>query len=89
LGEARLGDAGRGLGSSGPDFCLPDGEREQSHEVSLRDFSEPNVCDMWMYRAVAAVVRGKSLLHSLLEVNLKCDRLTGISCGSYLALIVA
>jgi hypothetical protein len=44
---------------------------------------------MWSYHAVAAVIRGHSLLASLPEVNRTRIGITGISWGGYLTCIVA
>ena len=45
--------------------------------------------DMWSYHAVAAVVRGHSLLRSLPNVDAERIGVTGISWGGYLTCIVA
>ena len=45
--------------------------------------------DQWTYHAVAAAVRGHSLLRSFPEVDAKRVGLTGISWGGYLTCIVA
>lgn len=45
--------------------------------------------DQWTYHAVAAVVRGHSLLRSMPEVDAKRIGVTGISWGGYLTNIVA
>ncbi len=77
------------LSGNGPNGRLPDGGPDQSDESKFRNFSETGVRDMWTYHAVAAVVRGHSLLRSLPEVDPERVGLTGISWGGYLTCIVA
>jgi len=77
------------LSGNGPNGRLPDGGPDQSDETKFRNFAEPEVGDMWSYHAVAAVVRGHSLLRSLPEVDPDRIGLTGISWGGYLTCIVA
>ncbi|MBP7636975.1 MAG: acetylxylan esterase, partial [Kiritimatiellae bacterium] len=51
-------------------------------------FDDP-VADQWTYHAVAAAVRGHSLLRSLPEVDTSRIGVTGISWGGYLTCIAA
>jgi len=44
---------------------LPDGGPDQTDAYKFRPFTEADVKDMWTYHAVAAVLRGHSLLASL------------------------
>lgn len=89
--------AGRGycalamdLAGCGPDGKrLPDGGPEQSDAEKFRDFGPGEVKDMWTYHAVAAGLRGHSLLASRPEVDRGRIGVTGISWGGYLACIVA
>lgn len=76
------------LGGNGPGRKrLPDGGPNQTdkekflHKGELRDF--------WTYHAVAAVIRGVSLLASLPEVDADRIGITGISWGGYLTSLVA
>lgn len=73
----------------GPDGPLPDGGPSQSDESKFREFTDADVPDMWTYHAVAAVVRGHSLLASLREVDRTRIGITGISWGGYLTCLVA
>jgi dienelactone hydrolase len=73
----------------GPDGPLPDGGPDQGDATKFRDFTDADVRDMWSYHAVAAVVRGHSLLASLPEVDRTRIGITGISWGGYLTCIVA
>jgi dienelactone hydrolase len=75
-----------GCGSDGP---LPDGGPDQSDSSKFHDFTDADARDMWTYQAVAAVVRGCSLLASLPEVDHTRIGITGISWGGYLTCIVA
>jgi dienelactone hydrolase len=75
-----------GCGPNGP---LPDGGPDQSDTSKFRDFEESDARDMWTYHAVAAVIRGHSLLASLPEVDRARIGITGISWGGYLTCIVA
>jgi cephalosporin-C deacetylase-like acetyl esterase len=76
--------AGQGPGQS----RLADGGPDQSDDVKFRRFTDADVRDMWSYHAVAAVVRGHSLLASLPEVDASRVGITGISWGGYLTCIV-
>lgn len=74
----------------GPDGRpMPDGGPDQSDETKFRPFTEAEVRDMWTYHAVAAVIRGVSLLTAQPEVEASRIGLTGISWGGYLTCIVA
>jgi len=75
-----------GCGPAGP---LPDGGPGQDDANKFREFSDADARDMWAYHAVAAVIRGHSLLASLPEVDRKRVGITGISWGGYLTCIVA
>jgi dienelactone hydrolase len=78
------------LSGRGPDGKrLPDGGPEQSDDVKFRDFAAADVPEMWTYHAVAAGVRGVSLLVSRPEVDANRIGVTGISWGGYLTCIVA
>ena len=63
---------------------LPDGGPDQSHEEKFAPFSDAEVGRMWTYHAVAATVRGHSLLASRHEVDADRTGVTGISWGGYL-----
>lgn len=65
---------------------LPDGGPNQD-DVSR--FGKHDVKDVWSYHAVAAVIRGHSLLRSLPSVDPDRIGVTGISWGGYLTCIVA
>jgi dienelactone hydrolase len=77
------------LSGNGPTGHLADGGPDQSDQTKFRNFTESEARDMWSYHAVAAVVRGHSLLRSLPEVDPDRVGLTGISWGGYLTCIVA
>jgi dienelactone hydrolase len=77
------------LAGHGPNGRLPDGGPDQSDDTKFRAFSAAETTDMWTYHAVAAVVRGHSLLRSLPEVDADRVGITGISWGGYLTCIVA
>jgi len=77
------------LAGNGPDGRLPDGGPDQSNENKLRDFSDAEANQMWSYQAVAAVIRGHSLLAAQKEVDRNRIGITGISWGGYLTCIVA
>jgi dienelactone hydrolase len=68
---------------------LPDGGPDQSDVEKFQKFPTAKVQDMWTYHAVAAVIRGHSLLASLPEVDANRVGITGISWGGYLTCIVA
>jgi dienelactone hydrolase len=75
-----------GCGPNGP---LTDGGPPQDDATKFRNFTQAEARDMWTYHAVAAVIRGHSLLASLPEVDPRCIGITGISWGGYLTCIVA
>jgi len=77
------------LAGHGPDGKLPDGGPDQSDGRKFKDFSPDTVQDMWTYHAVAAVLRGHSLLAAQSFVDAKRTAVTGISWGGYLTCIVA
>ena len=77
------------LAGHGPKGRLADGGPDQSDDIKFRDFTEKDRRDMWTYHAVAAVLRGHSLLASLPEVDRSRIAVTGISWGGYLTCIVA
>jgi dienelactone hydrolase len=65
---------------------LSDGGPEQD---DASRFNQHDLKDMWTDHAVAAVIRGHSLLRSLPAVDPERVGLTGISWGGYLTCIVA
>jgi dienelactone hydrolase len=76
------------LAGNGPDGKkLPDGGPGQTDKDKF--FFAGKVADFWTYHAVAAVIRGVSLVCSLPEVDAERVGLTGISWGGYLTCIVA
>jgi dienelactone hydrolase len=77
--------AGHGPGKA----RLADGGPDQEDGVKFRAFTDDEVREMWTYHAVAAVIRGHSLLASLPEVDRARIGITGISWGGYLTCIVA
>lgn len=77
------------LAGNGPDGRLLDGGPNQSDEAKFREFTDADSHEMWSYHAVAAVVRGHSLLRSLPEVDKDRIGITGISWGGYLTCMVA
>jgi dienelactone hydrolase len=88
--------AGRGycalamdLAGKGPKGPLPDGGPDQGDDTKFGEFNDTTVRDMWTYQAVAAVLRGHTLLAGLPEVDKDRVAVTGISWGGYLTCIVA
>lgn len=77
------------LAGNGPNGRLPDGGPDQADTVKFRNFTATDIPDMWTYHAVAAVIRGHSLLRSLPDVDSDRIGLTGISWGGYLTCITA
>lgn len=77
------------LSGNGPDGRLPDGGPDQSDQTKFRNFTGPETKEMWTYHAVAAVIRGHSLLAAQPEVDPRRIGITGISWGGYLTCIVA
>jgi dienelactone hydrolase len=67
---------------------LPDGGPDQKHDQKFAPFTDEQYGHMWTYHAVAAVVRGHSLLASRPEVDAERIGITGISWGGYLTCIV-
>jgi len=67
---------------------LADGGPGQGDDEKFGDFTDAEVKRMWTYHAVAAVVRGHSLLASRGEVDADRIGITGISWGGYLTCIV-
>lgn len=65
---------------------LPDGGPPQDDGAKFR---AEQLKDFWSYHAVAAVIRGASLLMSMPEVDPHRVGITGISWGGYLTCIVA
>lgn len=77
------------LTGRGPDGKrLPDGGPAQDNRSSFPR-QKTDLKDMWSYHAVAAVIRGVSLLSSLPRVDPDRIAVTGISWGGYLTCIVA
>jgi dienelactone hydrolase len=76
--------AGNGPGRS----RLPDGGPNQSHTEKFAHIADHPLKDMWTYHAVAAAIRGHSLLASFDEVDADRIGITGISWGGYLTCIV-
>ncbi|MGC3971158.1 MAG: acetylxylan esterase [Pirellulales bacterium] len=78
------------LAGKGPDG-KPHAEAgpDQDDNGKFGEFTPDTVRDMWSYHAVAAVVRGYSLLASLPEVKKEQIGATGISWGGYLTCILA
>jgi dienelactone hydrolase len=77
------------LAGNGPNGRLEDGGPDQNDDVKFRKFTDEDAKDMWTYHAVAAVIRGHSLLASHKEVDKNRIGITGISWGGYLTCIVA
>jgi dienelactone hydrolase len=68
---------------------LADGGPGQSHEDKFHEFTDRTCTEMWTYHAVAAAIRGHSLLASFDEVDADRIGITGISWGGYLTCIIA
>ena len=77
------------LSGNGPNGRLPDGAPDQSDNVKFRNFTASDIPDMWTYHAVANIIRGRSLLASLPDVDPSRVAITGFSWGGYLTCIVA
>lgn len=77
--------AGQGPGKK----RLDDGGPPQDDGTKFMQFTAESTRDMWTYHAVAAVVRGHSLLASRPEVDKNRIGITGISWGGYLTCIVS
>lgn len=67
---------------------LADGGPGQGDAEKFGDFTGDEVRRMWTYHAVAAVLRGHSLLAAQSEVDADRIGITGISWGGYLTCIV-
>ena len=73
----------------GPDGTpLPDGMPSMTGEFFMPSKPTP-LTDIWSYHAVAAVIRGVSLLRSLPQVNPLLVSVHGVSWGGYLTCIAA
>ena len=89
--------AGRGYAALAMDTAGqgPDGNRhphagpDQSDATKFQAFDDAGLRDMWTYHAVAAILRGHSLLASCQEVDAERIGITGISWGGYLTCIAA
>lgn len=82
------------LAGKGANGRLPDGGPDQDDNNKFRDFGPDSgsgypLTDMWTYHAVAAVIRGHSLLLSRPDIDARRTALTGISWGGYLTCITA
>ncbi len=77
------------LAGNGPTGRLPDGGPDQADTTKFREFTDADAKDIWTYHAVAAVLRGHSLLAARSEVDRNRIGVTGISWGGYLTCIVA
>lgn len=78
------------LSGRGPDGQRsPDSGPDQDDGSKFRDFNDGDARDMWTYHAVAAVLRGHSLLAAQKEVDATRIGITGISWGGYLTCIIA
>jgi dienelactone hydrolase len=86
-GYAALAMDTAGQGSDGKP--MEDGGPGQVDTNKFRIFLHSEVKEMWTYHAVAAVVRGHSLLASRPEVDPHRIGITGISWGGYLTCIVS
>jgi dienelactone hydrolase len=73
----------------GPKGHRDDGGPPEGDDSKFREFTDDEVRDCWTYHAVAAVIRGHSLLRSLPDVDPNRIGITGISWGGYLTCIVA
>jgi dienelactone hydrolase len=70
-------------------FHLPDGGPNQSKTFKFPNFTDDHVRNVWTYQAVAAVIRGHSLLAAQEDVDPQRIGITGISWGGYLTCIVS
>jgi dienelactone hydrolase len=78
------------LAGCGPDKKrLPDGGPNQGDVGKYSQFDECDYRKMWTYHAIAAVIRGHSLLASREEVDAQRTGICGISWGGYLTCIAA
>jgi len=77
------------LAGKGPDGKrLPDGMPDQGHQGKFMTISK-GLKETWPYHAVAAAIRGHSLLRAQPVVDPARTGVTGISWGGYLTCIVA
>ena len=77
------------LSGIGPDGTRqPDGMPDQGHDDKFTTLAK-GLKETWPYHAVAAVIRGASLLAAQPEVDADRIGVTGISWGGYLTCIVA
>ena len=67
---------------------LPDGGPNQGDDEKFGSIDKLPT-EQWSYHAVAAAIRGHSLIRSFPEVDAKRTAVTGISWGGYLTCIVA
>lgn len=75
------------LSGSGADRKrLTDGGPDQDHESKFRRLKD-GVKNSWSYHAVAAVIRGTSVLRAMPDVDPRRVAITGISWGGYLTTI--
>ena len=77
------------LAGHGPEGPLPDGGPDQSDETKFGAFDDQAVANMWTTHAIAAVIRGHSLLAAQPGVDANRIGITGISWGGYLTCIAA
>lgn len=77
------------LAGNGPNGRLEDGGPNQSDKEKFLEFTGDNFKDMWTYHAVAAVLRGHSMVAAFPEVDRNKVAVTGISWGGYLTCIIA
>src|SRR5262249_55020089 len=77
------------LAGHGPDGRrLPDGGPDQKDVPNKLPPQKTDLKTIWSYHAVAAVMRGVSLLQDLPQVDPEKIGITGISWGGYLTCIV-
>jgi dienelactone hydrolase len=77
------------LAGHGPDGKrLPEGGPDQGDAAKFPPPKTP-LTDIWSYHAVAAVIRGVSVLRALPQVDPERIGITGISWGGYLTCLVA
>jgi dienelactone hydrolase len=75
-------------GKAADRVALPNGGPDQSHTEKF-DWIDRGPSEQWQYHAVAAVIRGHTVLRAMPEVDDARTALTGISWGGYLTCIVA
>ena len=73
----------------GPAGRLSDGGPDQIDAERFRPFCDDEARDMWMYHAVADVIRGHSLLRTRPEIDPHRVGVLGVSWGGFLTCIVA